>query len=205
MTKRNTTANTKKNQLKNRLLCGVGYNTGGEHAVVLNGKDVPAYITWRNMIQRCYGEDRMPKNKSYSGCTVSSDFHDYQDFAEWYVNHEYYGLGYCLDKDIINSGNKIYSPETCCLVPMEINNLFIDRRGDRGELPIGVTHHPKTGKFVSRVSTNEGRIYLGLFKTPNEAHNAYIEFKEAYVKKIANKWRDKIDERVYKSIMSWTA
>lgn len=205
MTKRNITANTKNNQLKNRLLCGVGFNTGGKHPVVVNNKNHTPYIVWSNMIKRCYGNSGRPKDASYKDCYVSSEFHDYQYFAEWYVNHEYYGLGYCLDKDIINSGNKIYSPKTCCLVPMEINNLFIDRRGDRGELPIGVTHHQKTGRFMSRVSTNEGRIYLGLFETPNEAHNAYVEFKEAYVKKIANKWRDKIDERVYKSVMSWTA
>ena len=203
MTTVNCTTAKRNNLLRGRLLCGVGYNSGGLHQVRANGVDVLSYIAWSNMIKRCYKKERRARDKSYEGCTVSVEFHNYQEFAEWYTNHEFYGLGYCIDKDILNENCKIYSPDTCCLVPTEINNLFVDRRGDRGSLPIGVNHHPKTGKFMARVSTNKGRTYLGLYKTPQEAHQAYVIAKEAYVKEVANKWRGRIDERVYEALMAW--
>lgn len=205
MTKRNFIPKSKDSQLKHRLLCGVGYNSGGKHPVAINKENYLPYITWSNMIKRCYGDSNRLKNLSYKDCVVSSEFHDYQYFAEWYTNHPYYGLGYYLDKDILNKGNKVYSEKSCCLVPMEINNLFISRDGDRGDLPIGVTNHRQTGRFVARVSTNAGRIYLGLHNTEQEAHQAYVVAKEAYVKEVANEWRGRIDERVYDALMNWTA
>ena len=32
-----------------------------------------------------------------------------------------------IDKDILVKGNKVYSPNTCCLVPKNVNNLFIKK------------------------------------------------------------------------------
>ena len=32
--------------------------------------------------------------------------------------------GWELDKDILEKGNKTYSPETCCFVPRVINSLY---------------------------------------------------------------------------------
>ena len=46
--------------------------------------------------------------------------------------------------------------------------------------------------------TKNGTIYF----TPEAAHAAYKQFKENGVKELANKWRDKIDERVYNAMMS---
>lgn len=46
----------------------------------------------------------------------------FSNFAEWFDKHHV--EGWELDKDILVSGNRTYSPETCCFVPHEINVLF---------------------------------------------------------------------------------
>ena len=46
--------------------------------------------------------------------------------------------GWELDKDILVKGNKIYSPDTCCFVPKEVNTVFTKRQSKRGDYPIGV-------------------------------------------------------------------
>ena len=51
-----------------------------------------------------------------------------KDVKEWFDNPvNGYKEGYSLDKDILVKGNKIYSPETCCFVPQDVNILFTKR------------------------------------------------------------------------------
>lgn len=64
-------------------------------------------------------------------------------------------VGWALDKDILVKGNKIYSPETCCFVPQEINNLFTKRKSCRGTLPIGVKYIKENKKFSASFSRNK--------------------------------------------------
>ena len=68
----------------------------------------------------------------------------------------------CLDKDVIIKGNKIYSPETCCLVSPQINSLFTKRQNYRGNLPIGVILY--NGKYCAQCNDGNGKsIHLGYF------------------------------------------
>ena len=46
-------------------------------------------------------------------------------------------------------------------------------------------------------------MYLGCFNNPEDAFQAYKLAKEAYIKDVANKWKDKIDLRVYNALMSY--
>ena len=63
--------------------------------------------------------------------------------------------GWQLDKDILIKGNKIYSPDTCCFVPSEINNLFVGCNKSRGSLPIGVTFNKRLKRYVAQISKNK--------------------------------------------------
>ena len=57
-----------------------------------------------------------------------------------------------LDKDILIKGNKIYSPQTCCFVPENLNSLITKNDSIRNNLPIGVSWDKKKNKFISTCS-----------------------------------------------------
>ena len=115
-----------------------------------------------------------------------------------------FGLeGWQLDKDIIQKGSKLYSKDTCCFVPAEVNLLLTKRDKCRGEYPVGVNFHKATGKFRARLNINGRLKHLGLFNTPEEAFQVYKPAKEAQIKVVAEKWKHLLDERVYQALMTY--
>jgi len=82
--------------------------------------------------------------------------------------------------------------------------LFIKRDAARGDLPIGVWFDKQKGKYQADVSVGrKKRKRLGSFSTPEEAFQIYKEAKEAYIKEVANKWKDQIDNRVYEALTTY--
>lgn len=79
------------------------------------------YNKWRWMILRCYDENELKKEPSYIGCKVCEEWLNFQNFARWIYDNKYECDDLELDKDLLIKGNKIYSPNTCCLLPHEIN------------------------------------------------------------------------------------
>ena len=140
--------------------------------------------------------------KTYIGCFVAEEWYCFQTFAQWHKeNKKSHMKSWQLDKDILVKGNKIYSPETCCFVPQEVNTLFVKNNINRGKYPIGVS---KVGnKFVSFIKTIDKSVYLGTFTTPEEAFEAYKTAKEAHIKEVADKWRELIDPRVYQALYKY--
>ena len=155
------------------------------------------------MIRRCYDTKMQLRQPTYKGCTVAEEWFDFQAFAEWFCGHEYSGAGYCLDKDLLFAGNKVYSPHTCCFVPQELNKLLSDRKAARGDLPQGVSYFKRDSNYVAGISINAKKKNLGYFDCPNEAHQVYKKAKEAYVKEKALEWQDRIADNVFQALMSW--
>lgn len=130
-----TYSNFKRGCIKNPYdisVYGIGYIGEGKYMAKKNGKCTPEYHMWISMLQRCYSEKWKDKFPAYYGlCTVCDEWLNYQTFAGWY-DKNYYPVPkrLHLDKDIILEGNKVYSPETCILVPQRINMLFISKRKD---------------------------------------------------------------------------
>jgi len=96
-----------------------------------------------------------------------------------------------LDKDILVLGNKVYSPETCRFVSLQVNCIFGDRKVSRGKYPQGVSldklREHTTGKcFLSRCSTAGKHKNLGYFYTAREASQAYIKYKADYIRRVAD-------------------
>ena len=160
--------------------------------------------TWTDMLRRCYSEKSLEKNQSYKDCTVCDYFLNFQNFAEWYYDNIYFIEEECmqLDKDILVKGNKIYSPSTCIFVPQRINDLFVNKKANRGQYPIGVHKH-NTSYITYCTCGNSQRIYLGSFNTPHKAFLMYKINKELIIQSIAEEYKDKIPHQLYEAMMNY--
>lgn len=165
-------------------------------------------VVWRSMISRCYSEKIQLTKPRYLGCVVCEEWHNFQNFAKWF-DKNYYEVDsetMDLDKDIIIKNNKIYSPSTCIFAPHRINSLFVKANKSRGNLPIGV--HAKNGKYEISCSTNLIPFYnkKGMSKgynTSEEAFNFYKQFKEQYIKDVADTYKNKIPNKLYKAMYEY--
>ena len=65
-------------------------------------------------------------------------------------------------------------------------------------------YKPKRKQFRARCRTGYSKDgHLGWFSTEIEAFHAYKVAKEAYVKELAEKWKEQIDPRVYEALMKY--
>lgn len=182
---------------------GVGVNDCMDGVMGVDGKLKPCYRHWYNMLARCYNEKTKQKAPHCEGCEVCDEWKWFSNFKEWFDEH--YVEGWQLDKDILVKYNRVYSPQTCCFVPQEINSLFTKRTRDRGLYPIGVYYDSKgwRKRFVARVVV-EGKIkFIGHYFTPEEAFLAYKEKKELNIKQVADRYKEQIESRVYEAMYNY--
>lgn len=166
---------------KNMLVQGVGVNDLGYSTHIVDGKRVTlkSYTKWTNILIRCYSGWYAQEHPTYVDCKVCAEWHYYSAFKDWMDNQSYDG-NMDLDKDFLVEGNKIYSPDTCILIPQEINKFLTIRTNDRGANPLGVTRATRWSKKYYRAQCNnyEGkRCAIGSYYSEMEAHMAYLKFK----------------------------
>ncbi len=178
---------------------GVGYLGVGTYSVSTKRKAVKSYNVWNSMLQRCYDKDFQKKQSSYEKCYVAKNWHNYQNFAEWFNKN--YIEGFELDKDILIKGNKIYSPETCCFIPQEINQTFTIIQKKKSNYPPGV--RKDKNKFSAQMSTKGKNKYLGMFNTIEEASIEYNLSKEKHIKSLANKYKNTLSSEVYNILINY--
>ncbi len=162
-----------------------------------------AYNAWAGMLDRCYSE--RSRHTTYKGCTVCDEWLTYSNFRRWFNNSKNgYQDGYHLDKDILLKGNKIYSPETCCFVPLRINEIIVNCKAARGKYPLGV-RETKAKRYAAYIYRDGRQNHLGVFESPYDAFAAYKQAKEAYIKEIATEYfsRGEITKRVYDALMRY--
>lgn len=186
-----------------KLVYGVGYNDGKYPARIGKEKTLE-YKYWQKMLMRCY-DSSSKFNSSYVDCSVSENFKNYSYFYEWCQNQVGFGIdGFQLDKDLMIKGNKVYSEDSCSFVPREVNNIFVSVKSRRGSCPIGVSFDKRVGKFEAYCHVYGKRKHLGFYADKELAFLEYKKCKEWYVKIIAEKHKNNIDVRVYKSLMNWS-
>lgn len=195
--------NIKKGEVKDKLLPSVqGVGILGDEPIRENGQLLKEYKLWQDMLKRCYNSKFHDKHPTYKGCSVSNSFKYYPYFKEWCNKQIGFDQdGFDLDKDLLSKGTKIYSENTCCFVPKEINLLLIKQSSKESSLPVGVEYHKQLKKFKARCSCYGKNIYLGVFEDFEKAFVAYKGAKEKHIKEVANKWKDQIDPRVYEALM----
>lgn len=186
---------------------GIGFIGEGKHSIRENDRYTDKYLTWSGMLMRCFSKRFLEDHPTYKDCTVCEEWHCYQNFADWYDENYYEVEGHRmhLDKDILVKGNRVYSPDTCAFVPQFINGMFIGRKALRGNLPIGVkTCSRYENKYEVRCCDSKGgRKYLKTFNSPEEAFEAYKEYKEQVIKDIAEEYKLLIPDNLYEAMMNY--
>ena len=174
-----------------KSIFGVGV-IGEKYPISINSTFLKEYKTWAGILQRCFDSKKKIELPTYKEATICDEWLLYENFYEWLHNQENFdkwlnGDKWNIDKDIIVKGNKLYSPETCCLVPGYVNIIFTKRNNYRGDYPIGVYKPKNSNKYKARchVGTGEKDRTIGYFNTCEEAFNAYKNVKEKYIKEVA--------------------
>ena len=204
----------KKGSVKNPYhpsVFNIGFLGIGKHKAEEKGKQIKAYKVWLKMLQRCYDPYYLNEHLTYRDCYVCEEWHNFQNFGEWWEYNVYNcnNEKICLDKDILVKGNKVYSPETCIIVPERINLLFVKKDANRGDYPIGVdewSNKINGDKWLKvRCSTLEKREHLGYFplNRPFQAFYTYKQFKEKYIKQIADEYKEFIPKKLYDALYKY--
>lgn len=181
-----------------RVVEGVGYMGVGVHC-----SRSRAFNVWNNMIKRCYEKIKAHNNVTYEGCSVESSWHNYQNFAEWYYKQLNNGVNE-LDKDLLVRGNKVYSEDTCTLIPYQLNIALQENRVNRGHFPPGVYFKKKNKNFIAQLALGDGvQKHLASCATAEEARRIYLSAKKEQLKELAEQYKHLISEEAYHALYKW--
>lgn len=185
------------------LVCGIGIYEPSKLCMTDSEEVSRAYRMWNGMLYRA-SASYVSKRPSYAGVTVDGRFIRFYDFYDWVkVQEGWPAHDLQLDKDLLVKGNKVYSPDTCCLLPLRINSLLIRHESRRTDLPIGVRKGKQQGTFTARVSNMGSKINLGTFRDIGKAFSAYKEGKENLVRSVAKQYQDRISRQAFLAMMSY--
>lgn len=184
-------------QLREDGLTYRGYGLNTDYKIM----GVNLYDLWDNVCKRTLCTKYKGNRATYEKCTLSEKWYNFQNFLSW-AKCNLIGEKFQLDKDLLLKGNKLYSEDTCCFLPKEINTALITKRSKSSNLPVGVGVDKK--RFTARLSKNGEVVRLGNFDDPLKAFSAYKIAKEDYFKEIALKYKDKIVKPAFIALMNRT-
>jgi hypothetical protein len=171
------------------------------------------YTAWINMLSRCYyhtNKTKVQNNMVYKDVEVCPEWLNFQTFSEWFT--EKYNLvkskepyiKIALDKDILSGTSKIYSPETCSIIPSEISMSLIGSSGvliGKGKINCRLT---RNGKYSITLHNRDGttRGVVGL-NSKEDCLNVYMEHKRTVLKELAEKYKHVLEHRVYDRLIQF--
>jgi hypothetical protein len=190
-------------------IVGTEYNIKNES----NNKNIREYVVWKAMLERCFDNKKKEENPAYQDVTCCKEWLYFPNFYKWLHSQENFDkwTGKCkefnIDKDIIKKGNKIYSPENCCLVPWYVNAIFVKDQEHRGDLPIGLSYSGMHNQVRVRCHNplTKKSDYLGTFYDIIDGFNEYKKHKEYLIKEVARLEYSKgnITKRCYDAMMAY--
>jgi hypothetical protein len=180
---------------------GFGFIGCGKFKPRRMNKPSKEYVTWCDMIRRCYDPYNINKYPAYKDCTVCDEWMNFQNFAKWYTENQNNDNSLYIDKDIKNPGNKTYSPENCMMVTRQVNSFvsgkallkYKDAVGDQSEGEgrfRSYCGNPFTGEFE----------HLGYFKNKHDAYEAWRNKKHEHAITLANQ-QDRSEVRL--ALLGW--
>jgi len=176
-----------KNSISHRkIMFGVGINDAPyQTRPTVNGKQVTCYYyrIWTGLLQRCYSLNFQKSHPTYTGCSVTAEWHSFMNFRKWMKAQDWEGKH--LDKDIQYPGNKMYGPKTCLFISRKINNLFIKSETFRGDCPPGVHLDKVRNLFIASINLFGKRKTIGRYSSKKAASAAYRKAKRSHVLRIA--------------------
>ena len=186
---------------------------GNKYKTRKNNLELKEYKIWHSILQRCYDKKTKEKHQHYKDVSCCNEWLLYENFYEWLHNQPNFdkwlsGSRWAIDKDILVKGNKIYAPETCCLVPVNVNSLFTKHDRARGDLPIGVYYVKRNNTYKAQCNNpfeENKRIGLGEYRSSIIAFEKYKEYKEKIIKQVAQEEYNKgnITEQCYNVMMNY--
>lgn len=181
-----------------RVILGRGYLGVGKYKAVVNGRITDQYNAWSNIILRCYSDKHRYLFESYPDCEICEEWCDFQVFAKWYDENYYQVEGRLhIDKDVLVKGNKIYSPDTCLLLPQRINMIFTSKP-NKWNLPSGISMS-KSGKYI----TSYNGVHLGLKNTLEEAVDTHDAAKRIHIKEVVEEYKTILPDKVRDALLRW--
>lgn len=185
------------------VVCGVGYLGGKKYTKAKNER---IYSVWHHMLLRCYSDKDPRRNRAYKDCEVCDEWKNFQNFAQWYIDNYYEvpGQEMNVDKDLFRSDTKIYSPETCCILPDSINSMLV----------FGMRRKKKSSDFFGIIldSTNKtyGAYYFDgevrrkkMFKTEEEAVAWYAVHRAKRIREKAKTMKQYMPTKIYDALMAF--
>jgi hypothetical protein len=166
----------KKGKVKDRLhpsVSGVGFVGEGVYTLY---NSIKIYYLWAAMLGRCYDKKCHENYSTYIDCTVTPEWHNFQNFAKWCEDN--YIEGYHLDKDIKVEGNRVYGPDTCMFVSPQENTEKACAKYWKFVSPEGkVVEIYNIAKFCREKGLNRTNMY-GVHQGKQSNHKSWTKYVE---------------------------
>jgi hypothetical protein len=161
---------------------------GEGYLTQINKKKTKEYTVWVNMMKRCYSKYDNRSN-AYDDCVVSESWKNYSNFCLWYKNNSYScSEDLELDKDIFYNNMKIYSDNTCILIPKKINRSF--RRSKQDGLDL--INNTWRARFQNK--------HIGMFSTKKDAKVAFLNKKNKVFQDLVEHYKNELPTELYNKL-----
>lgn len=198
----------------NKGYFGVGKYKARIGSSSINSKSTNEYRSWINMLSRCYDPNYIGTKAGqmcYSGVQVEDSWLNFQVFAAWYrkelaaVELKSPETKFVLDKDLLSLDVKIYSPETCCLIPEQLNIALVDRFILNKTRKISTIRKSKNGTYSIGVYLNKNFTTFSGYKTEKECFDLYLSIKEKELNSLIEKYKSALNEKVYIALIKYSS
>lgn len=160
------------------------------------------YTIWNGILRR-KDIDKYKNSTAYQDVEVAEEFLNFQNFCKWYVeekelyNKEYQNDLEC-DKDFIylikKLDRRVYSTETCLLIPSEINGYIIN------------IYSKFNLNFQSKYKVEfprENWGYYRIYDTQEEALKYFLKEKDYGFKKLLQRYKNILPEKYYNILIKF--